>query len=210
MVRKTDTRLDDVKGCDEAKEELKEVVEYLKARGPLVLPPPAPLIGALLQNPEKFTHLGAKLPHGLLLAGPPGTGKTLLARAVAGEAGVPFFYMSGSEFEEVFISPTARAFFPAHATRAPAAASPAIASATFTRAARGPGRAAGSRPLPGGQSQRALAGRGSLLVPLPRAQAPSSVACTRAHRRHALCSLTRLTRWGPSAAVADCNTAGRR
>ena len=77
-------RFTDVHGCDEAKEELKEVVDFLK-------------------NPEKFSTLGGKLPKGVLLVGPPGTGKTLLARAVAGEAGVPFFYMSGSEFDEVFV-----------------------------------------------------------------------------------------------------------
>lgn len=78
------TRFDDVQGCDEAKEELQDLVEFLK-------------------NPEKFSTLGGKLPKGVLLVGPPGTGKTLLARAVAGEAGVPFFYMSGSEFDEVYV-----------------------------------------------------------------------------------------------------------
>jgi ATP-dependent metalloprotease len=78
------TRFTDVHGCDEAKEELQELVEFLKA-------------------PEKFSTLGGKLPKGVLLTGPPGTGKTLLARAVAGEAGVPFFYMSGSEFDEVYV-----------------------------------------------------------------------------------------------------------
>lgn len=78
------TRFNDVHGCDEAKEELQDLVEFLK-------------------NPEKFSTLGGKLPKGVLLVGPPGTGKTLLARAVAGEAGVPFFYMSGSEFDEVYV-----------------------------------------------------------------------------------------------------------
>merc|ERR1712000_393434 len=77
-------RFSDVHGCDEAKEELQELVDFLK-------------------NPDKFSTLGGKLPKGVLLVGPPGTGKTLLARAVAGEAGVPFFYMSGSEFDEVFV-----------------------------------------------------------------------------------------------------------
>jgi len=77
-------RFSDVCGVDEAKEELKDVVLYL-------------------QDPQKFTSLGAKLPKGILLVGPPGTGKTLLARAVAGEAGVPFFYVAGSEFEEMFV-----------------------------------------------------------------------------------------------------------
>lgn len=77
-------RFTDVHGCDEAKEELQEVVDFLK-------------------NPDKFSTLGGKLPKGVLLVGPPGTGKTLLARAVAGEAGVPFFFMSGSEFDEVFV-----------------------------------------------------------------------------------------------------------
>lgn len=77
-------RFSDVHGCDEAKEELQELVEFLRA-------------------PDKFSTLGGKLPKGVLLVGPPGTGKTLLARAVAGEAGVPFFYMSGSEFDEMFV-----------------------------------------------------------------------------------------------------------
>ena len=75
---------DDVAGVDEAKEELEEVVEFLK-------------------EPEKFLALGARIPKGVLLVGPPGTGKTLLAKAVAGEAGVPFFSISGSEFVEMFV-----------------------------------------------------------------------------------------------------------
>ena len=77
-------RFSDVHGCDEAKEELQELVEFLK-------------------NPDKFNTLGGKLPKGVLLTGPPGTGKTLLARAIAGEAGVPFFFMSGAEFDEVYV-----------------------------------------------------------------------------------------------------------
>uniref|UniRef100_A0AAG5D855 AAA+ ATPase domain-containing protein n=1 Tax=Anopheles atroparvus TaxID=41427 RepID=A0AAG5D855_ANOAO len=80
---------EDVKGCDEAKQELKEVVEFLK-------------------NPGKFSNLGGKLPKGVLLVGPPGTGKTLLARAVAGEAGVPFFHAAGPEFDEVLVGQGAR------------------------------------------------------------------------------------------------------
>jgi len=75
---------DDVAGADEAKYELMEVVEFLK-------------------NPRKFQALGARIPKGVLLVGPPGSGKTLLARAIAGEAGVPFFHMSGSEFVEMFV-----------------------------------------------------------------------------------------------------------
>ncbi|RME93217.1 MAG: ATP-dependent metallopeptidase FtsH/Yme1/Tma family protein [Verrucomicrobia bacterium] len=74
----------DVAGCDEAKQELREVVEFLK-------------------NPKRFEELGARVPKGALLVGPPGTGKTLLARAVAGEAGVPFFSLSGSDFVEMFV-----------------------------------------------------------------------------------------------------------
>ncbi|EZF45218.1 hypothetical protein H102_01627 [Trichophyton rubrum CBS 100081] len=77
-------RFSDVHGCDEAKDELQELVEFLS-------------------NPERFSSLGGKLPKGILLVGPPGTGKTLLARAVAGEAGVPFFYMCGSEFDEIYV-----------------------------------------------------------------------------------------------------------
>ncbi|HAJ05519.1 MAG TPA: cell division protein FtsH, partial [Chloroflexi bacterium] len=75
---------DDVAGADEAKEELQEVVEFL-------------------QQPEKFIGLGARIPKGVLLVGSPGTGKTLLAKAVSGEAGVPFFSISGSEFVEMFV-----------------------------------------------------------------------------------------------------------
>jgi len=75
---------DDVAGVDEAKAELMEVVEFLR-------------------NPRKFASLGARIPKGVLLLGPPGSGKTLLARAIAGEAGVPFFHMSGSEFVEMFV-----------------------------------------------------------------------------------------------------------
>ena len=81
---KRKTTFDDVAGADEEKEELKEVVEFLK-------------------NPDKFNKLGARIPKGVLLVGPPGTGKTLLARAVAGEAGVPFFSISGSDFVEMFV-----------------------------------------------------------------------------------------------------------
>lgn len=75
---------DNVAGVDEAKEELKEIVDFLK-------------------EPGKFTKIGAKIPKGVLLVGPPGTGKTLLARAIAGEAGVSFFFMSGSDFVEMFV-----------------------------------------------------------------------------------------------------------
>ncbi|MCM2339061.1 MAG: ATP-dependent zinc metalloprotease FtsH [Burkholderiales bacterium] len=74
----------DVAGCKEAKEELKEIVDFLK-------------------NPKKFLDIGARIPKGVILTGAPGTGKTLLARAVAGEAGVPFFHLSGSEFVEMFV-----------------------------------------------------------------------------------------------------------
>jgi cell division protease FtsH len=84
MEAKTGVLFDDVAGVDEAKEELQEVVTFLK-------------------KPERFTAVGAKIPKGVLLVGPPGTGKTLLAKAIAGEAGVPFFSISGSEFVEMFV-----------------------------------------------------------------------------------------------------------
>ncbi|MCY7392551.1 MAG: AAA family ATPase, partial [Leptolyngbyaceae cyanobacterium CAN_BIN12] len=84
MEAKTGVMFDDVAGIEEAKEELQEVVTFLK-------------------KPEKFTAVGAKIPKGVLLIGPPGTGKTLLAKAIAGEAGVPFFSISGSEFVEMFV-----------------------------------------------------------------------------------------------------------
>lgn len=82
--KKKKVKFDDVAGANEAKEELMEVVDFLK-------------------NPQKYTELGAKVPSGVLLVGPPGTGKTLMARAVAGEANVPFYHISGSEFVEMFV-----------------------------------------------------------------------------------------------------------
>lgn len=84
MQAYTGVAFKDVAGIDEAKEELQEIVTFLK-------------------NPEKFTAIGAKIPRGVLLVGPPGTGKTLLAKAIAGEAKVPFFSISGSEFVEMFV-----------------------------------------------------------------------------------------------------------
>ena len=84
MEAKTGVMFDDVAGIEEAKEELQEVVTFLK-------------------KPERFTAVGARIPKGVLLIGPPGTGKTLLAKAIAGEAGVPFFSISGSEFVEMFV-----------------------------------------------------------------------------------------------------------
>ncbi len=83
-TRQVKTRFKDVAGCAEAKEDLVEVVDFLK-------------------NPKKYVSIGAKIPRGVLLVGPPGTGKTLMARAVAGEAGVPFFSIAGSEFVEMFV-----------------------------------------------------------------------------------------------------------
>ncbi len=84
VEKDTGVTFDDVAGIDEAKEELKEIVAFLK-------------------EPEKYGRLGARIPKGILLVGPPGTGKTLVARAIAGEAGVPFFSISGSEFVEMFV-----------------------------------------------------------------------------------------------------------
>jgi cell division protease FtsH len=80
----TGVTFDDVAGVDEAKEELREIIDFLR-------------------EPAKYRRLGGKIPKGVLLVGPPGTGKTLLAKAVAGEARVPFFSMSGSEFVELFV-----------------------------------------------------------------------------------------------------------
>jgi cell division protease FtsH len=84
MEPNTGVTFDDVAGVDEAKQDFMEVVEFLK-------------------KPERFTSVGARIPKGVLLVGPPGTGKTLLAKAIAGEAGVPFFSISGSEFVEMFV-----------------------------------------------------------------------------------------------------------
>ena len=84
VQQETGITFQDVAGQDEAKESLQEVVDFL-------------------HNPENYTKIGAKLPKGALLVGPPGTGKTLLAKAVAGEAHVPFFSLSGSEFVEMFV-----------------------------------------------------------------------------------------------------------
>ncbi|KAH7640833.1 ATP-dependent zinc metalloprotease yme1l1 [Dermatophagoides farinae] len=89
LQEEIDVTFNDVKGVDEAKQELQEIVEFLK-------------------NPEKFSSLGGKLPKGVLLVGPPGTGKTLLARAVAGEAGVPFFHAAGPEFDEILVGQGAK------------------------------------------------------------------------------------------------------
>jgi cell division protease FtsH len=100
----TGVRFDDVAGVDEAKDELREIVEFLK-------------------NPQQYGRLGARMPKGILLVGPPGTGKTLLAKAVAGQAKVPFFSISGSEFVEMFVGVGAarvRDLFEQARTKAPA------------------------------------------------------------------------------------------
>jgi len=104
LVQNCSTRFADVEGVDEVQNELREAVAYLR-------------------NPEAFSRLGAQMPHGILLEGPPGTGKTLLARAVAGEAGVPFFAASASHFDEKYVGVGAsrvRALFQAARKVAPA------------------------------------------------------------------------------------------
>ncbi len=121
---------DDVAGVDEAKEELKEIIGFLKA-------------------PEQYGRLGARLPKGILLVGPPGTGKTLLARAVAGEAGVPFFSISGSEFVEMFVGVGAarvRDLFDQARSRAPCI--------IFIDELDALGRARGIGPMSGGHDEK--------------------------------------------------------
>jgi len=116
MEDEVGVRFEDVAGVDESKQELQEVIEFLK-------------------QPERFTRVGGKMPRGVLLVGPPGTGKTLLAKAVAGESGVPFFSMSGSEFVEMFVGLGAarvRDLFTQAKSKAPASSS----STSWTPSAR--------------------------------------------------------------------------
>ncbi|CUI01788.1 ATP-dependent zinc metalloprotease FtsH [Leisingera aquaemixtae] len=126
----TETHFDDVAGVDEAKAELQEIVEFLK-------------------DPEGYGALGARMPKGVLLVGPPGTGKTMLARAVAGEAGVPFFSISGSEFVEMFVGVGAarvRDLFEQARAKAPAI--------IFVDELDALGRARGATPGVGGHDER--------------------------------------------------------
>ncbi|MDQ2695748.1 MAG: ATP-dependent zinc metalloprotease FtsH [Pseudomonadota bacterium] len=126
----TKTRFDDVAGVDEAKQELQEIVEFLK-------------------DPRRYGYLGARVPKGVLLVGPPGTGKTMLARAVAGEAQVPFFSINGSEFVEMFVGVGAarvRDLFEQARTRAPAI--------IFIDELDALGRARGAYPAMGGHDER--------------------------------------------------------
>ncbi len=132
VYMETDTKVtfDDVAGVDEAKEELKEVVNFLK-------------------HPQSYGRLGARVPKGVLLVGPPGTGKTLLARAVAGEAGVPFFSINGSEFVEMFVGVGAarvRDLFDQARQKAPAI--------IFIDELDALGRARGAFPLSGGHDEK--------------------------------------------------------
>ncbi|MBN4075301.1 MAG: cell division protein FtsH [SAR86 cluster bacterium] len=130
VEKNTGVTFDDVAGVDEAKAELKEVVQFLK-------------------EPEKFNRLGAHIPKGLLLVGPPGTGKTLIARAVAGEADVPFFSISGSEFIEMFVGVGAarvRDLFEQAKSHAPAI--------IFIDELDALGRARGVGPIAGGHDER--------------------------------------------------------
>ena len=126
----TKTTFADVAGVDEAKEELEEIVEFLK-------------------DPERYGRLGGRVPKGVLLVGPPGTGKTLLARAVAGEAGVPFFSISGSEFVEMFVGVGAarvRDLFEQARQKAPAI--------IFIDELDALGRARGAYPVGGGHDEK--------------------------------------------------------
>ncbi|HEY1364961.1 MAG TPA: ATP-dependent zinc metalloprotease FtsH [Xanthobacteraceae bacterium] len=126
----TGVRFDDVAGVDEAKDELREVVEFLK-------------------NPERYGRLGGRMPKGVLLVGPPGTGKTLLAKAVAGEAKVPFFSISGSEFVEMFVGVGAarvRDLFQQARTKAP--------GIIFIDELDALGRARGLGPYAGGHDEK--------------------------------------------------------
>jgi cell division protease FtsH len=130
MEKQTGVTFDDVAGVDEAKEELKEIIDFLK-------------------NPKAYGKLGARMPKGVLLVGPPGTGKTLLARAVAGEASVPFFSISGSEFVEMFVGVGAarvRDLFEQARKRAPAI--------IFIDELDALGRARGAFPLAGGHDEK--------------------------------------------------------
>jgi len=130
MEKQTGVSFDDVAGVDEAKVELQEIVEFLK-------------------NPNAYGKLGARIPKGVLLVGPPGTGKTLLARAVAGEAGVPFFSINGSEFVEMFVGVGAarvRDLFEQARQRAPAI--------IFIDELDALGRARGAGPLMGGHDEK--------------------------------------------------------
>jgi cell division protease FtsH len=126
----TKVTFEDVAGVDEAKDELREVVDFLK-------------------DPKKYSRLGGRMPKGILLVGPPGTGKTLLARAVAGEAGVPFFSISGSEFVEMFVGVGAarvRDLFEQARAKAPAI--------IFIDELDALGRARGVGPYAGGMTRR--------------------------------------------------------
>ncbi|MCA8926482.1 MAG: ATP-dependent metallopeptidase FtsH/Yme1/Tma family protein, partial [Alphaproteobacteria bacterium] len=132
IYAETDTKVsfDDVAGVDEAKAELVEVIEFMR-------------------NPQSYGRLGAHIPKGVLLVGPPGTGKTLLARAVAGEAGVPFFSISGSEFVELFVGVGAarvRDLFEQARKQAPAI--------IFIDELDALGRARGAMPMAGGNDER--------------------------------------------------------
>jgi len=130
VEKDTKVTFDDVAGVDEAKEELKEIINFLK-------------------HPQEYGRLGARIPKGVLLVGPPGTGKTLLARAVAGEAGVPFFSISGSEFVEMFVGVGAarvRDLFEQARQHAPAI--------IFIDELDALGRARGAYPLTGGHDEK--------------------------------------------------------